>query len=59
VALAQEAGVKHLCLYHLDSALTDEDLEAMLDETNRFASRRPGAGALRISMAWDGMVLEV
>jgi phosphoribosyl 1,2-cyclic phosphodiesterase len=59
VALAEEAGVKHLCLYHLDSALTDGDLDGLLDETNRFASQRPGAGALKISMAWDGMVLEI
>jgi len=59
VALAEEARVKHLCLYHLDSALTDEDLDGLLDETNRFASQRPWAGALKISMAWDGMVLEV
>jgi hypothetical protein len=50
---------KGLCLFHLDSALTDEELDGLLNETNRFAFRRSGAGALKISMAWDGMILEV
>ncbi len=59
VALATAAGVKHLCLFHLDSVLTDDDLDGLLKETIRFASQRPGPGALKISMAWDGMVLEI
>jgi phosphoribosyl 1,2-cyclic phosphodiesterase len=59
VELAQKAGVKHLCLYHQEPTSSDEDLDNFLQDTRRLASQTKEGSPLRISLAWDGMVIEV
>jgi phosphoribosyl 1,2-cyclic phosphodiesterase len=51
VRLAQEAGVKHLVLFHHDPAHSDEQVEALFDEA------RAMAGDLVVSVAKEGDVL--
>ena len=59
VELAQKAGVKHLCLYHQEPASTDEELDSVLRDTEKLALVYEESGSLRVSIAWDGMTLEV
>ena len=59
VELAQKAGVKHLCLFHQEPVSSDEDLHKFLLDTKKYASLVRGSGSLRVSIAWDGMAVEV
>ena len=59
VELAQQAGVKHLCLFHNEPASSDENLDKFLLDTQRLASLLTEDTALQISIARDGMVIEV
>ncbi|MCK4792030.1 MAG: MBL fold metallo-hydrolase [Desulfobacteraceae bacterium] len=59
VELAQRAGVKHLCLYHNEPVSSDEDLDKFLQDTRKLASLIKEGGPIRVSIAWDGMVIEV
>jgi ribonuclease BN (tRNA processing enzyme) len=53
VQLAQEAGVKHLVLFHHDPSHSDEQVEALADEG------RSLAGGLALSVAREGDVLQI
>jgi phosphoribosyl 1,2-cyclic phosphodiesterase len=53
VQLAQEAGVKHLVLFHHDPSHSDEQVEALADEG------RSLAGDLALSVAREGDVLQI
>ncbi|MDY6971794.1 MAG: MBL fold metallo-hydrolase [Thermodesulfobacteriota bacterium] len=57
--LAQKAGVKHLCLYHHEPASSDEDLDKLLRNTKKLAALLEEGGALKVSMAWDRMRIQV
>jgi len=56
---AQRAGVKHLCLYHNDPSSSDEDLDRFLEETKKLSSLLGEGSSPRVSIAWDGMIVEV
>ncbi|HUU29267.1 MAG TPA: MBL fold metallo-hydrolase [archaeon] len=58
VELAKASNVKHLCMFHLEPTLGDEELEKYLEDTRWYANVAEG-GALQVSMAYDGMVIEV
>ena len=55
VELAQLARVRHLCLFHHEPILEDEQIAAMLRETRRLEEITRGARPLQISAAYDGM----
>ena len=59
VELAQRAGVKHLCLYHNEPASSDEDLDRFLEDTKKLAFLLGEGPPPRVSIAWDGMIVEV
>lgn len=59
VDLCHRAGVKHLCLFHHEPACDDRMIQRVLDETIRYEEIvRPNV-PLKISSAYDGMVLDV
>ncbi|MBW1787415.1 MAG: anti-sigma factor antagonist [Deltaproteobacteria bacterium] len=59
VELAQKAGVKHLCLFHSDPVSTDETLDKVLADTKRLALLMDEGGPLEVSVAYDGLVVEL
>ena len=59
VELAQQAGVKHLCLFHNEPTSTDEKLDKFLLDTQRLASLLNEDTTLQISIARDGLVIAV
>ncbi len=59
VEMAQKAGVRHLALYHQDPTHTDQDLDRLLEDTRKLARLLMGDDSLRITIAWDGLVVEV
>lgn len=59
VELAQRAGVGHLCLFHLDPLWSDEALDKVLEDTKRLALLMDEGGPLEVSVAYDGLVIEL
>ncbi len=59
VELAQKAGVKHLCLFHNEPVSGDRVLHGLLEETRKLASILDKNTRLKISISWDGMVVNV
>jgi phosphoribosyl 1,2-cyclic phosphodiesterase len=55
VELAQMARVRHLCLFHHEPILEDEQIAAMLRETRRLEEITRAERRLEISAAYDGM----
>jgi phosphoribosyl 1,2-cyclic phosphodiesterase len=55
VELCQMARARHLCLYHHEPALDDEQLSAVLRETRRLEEITRGDHRVEISAAYDGM----
>jgi phosphoribosyl 1,2-cyclic phosphodiesterase len=59
VELAQMARVRHLCLFHHEPVLEDEQIAAVLRETRRLEEITRGDHAVQVSAAWDGMELDL
>jgi phosphoribosyl 1,2-cyclic phosphodiesterase len=59
VEMAQKAKVKHLCLYHQDPGSSDQDLDRLLEDTRKLAQLLRDSGKMRVSIAYDGMVIKV
>jgi len=59
VELSQMAGVKHLCLFHHEPIYDDSRIEAIFKETQRFEEITRADTVLRISSAYDGLVIDV
>ncbi|MGD8386093.1 MAG: MBL fold metallo-hydrolase [Desulfobacteraceae bacterium] len=59
VEMAQKAGVRHLVLYHQDPNSTDRELERLLSDTQKLSRLLQHESDFRVSIAWDGMVLEL
>jgi phosphoribosyl 1,2-cyclic phosphodiesterase len=57
VALALEAGVEHLVLFHHAPERADTELDALLEECRAEVARR--GDALQITAAMEGMTVEV
>lgn len=57
VELCQMARAKHLCLYHHEPMLDDEQLAALLGETRRFEEITRRDHRVEVSVAYDGMEL--
>jgi phosphoribosyl 1,2-cyclic phosphodiesterase len=59
VDLCLRARVKHYCMFHHEPTYTDETLEAVLQETRRYEEIVREDWPLRVSTAYDGLILEV
>lgn len=59
VELAARAGVKHLCLFHLEHTHSDDTLEEMLDNTRRYAKLYAGDTPLQVTLAYDGLEVQL
>jgi phosphoribosyl 1,2-cyclic phosphodiesterase len=59
VELSQMAGARHLCLFHHEPAYDDALIASVLAETVRLEKITRGERPLRISAAYDGLVIEV
>jgi ribonuclease BN (tRNA processing enzyme) len=55
VELCQMARARHLCLYHHEPVLDDEQLAGLLRETRRLEEITRGDHRVEVSAAWDGM----
>ena len=55
VELAQMARVRHLCLFHHEPILEDEQIASVLRETRRLEEITRGEHRVEISAAYDGM----
>ena len=59
VELCQEAGAKHLVMFHHEPAFNDEQLYTILQETTRYEEIMRMGEPLKVSSAYDGMIIEV
>jgi phosphoribosyl 1,2-cyclic phosphodiesterase len=60
VELAKRAKVKHLCLFHQEPTLPDEELDKFLEDTLRYATLfEEDPSPLQVSIAYDGMRVEL
>jgi anti-anti-sigma factor len=59
VELCQRARVKHLCLFHHEPMLGDEQIAAVLRGTRRLEEITRQEHRLEVSAAWDGMEIVV
>lgn len=59
VEIAQFAGVGHLCLFHHEPGNSDAALDRILAETRRLEAMSRTGTAVRVSAAYDGMVVEL
>jgi phosphoribosyl 1,2-cyclic phosphodiesterase len=59
VELCQMAGAGHLCLFHHEPAFDDRRIDAILEDTIRLEQITRTGAPLRISSAYDGLVIEV
>ena len=59
VDLAVRSNVKHLCMFHSEPTHTDEVLDNILKETEEFAMAYAYSYPLKISLAYDGLEIEV
>ncbi len=59
IELSQEAGVKHLVLFHQDPTVRDEALDKLLKDSRKLPSLLHEGGSIEVSVARDGMVIEI
>ncbi len=59
VEIASQAGVKHLCLFHSDPNNDDGKLEKLGRETQRYADLVPDSSSLKVTLAYDGLRINV
>jgi phosphoribosyl 1,2-cyclic phosphodiesterase len=59
VELCQMAGVRHLCLFHHEPAFDDAAIARVLAEARRLEEITRTGAALRVSSAYDGMVIDL
>src|SRR5262245_686397 len=59
VDLCLRAQVKHYCMFHHEPAHGDETIYNILGETRRYAEIAGDGQTLRVSSAYDGLVIDV
>jgi phosphoribosyl 1,2-cyclic phosphodiesterase len=57
VELCQRAGARHLCLFHHEPVADDDALDKLLAETTRLEAITRAGAHVRVSVAYDGMVI--
>jgi phosphoribosyl 1,2-cyclic phosphodiesterase len=59
VDLCQRANVKHYCMFHHEPMYDDETIHTVLQETIRYEEIMREGDALKVSTAYDGLVIHV
>ncbi len=59
VELCQQAGVRHLCLFHHEPASDDAAISRVLADTRRLEEITRTGRPMRVSSAYDGMEIEL
>ena len=59
VDLYLQAQVKHYCMFHHEPAFDDDMLYTVLQETRRYEEIMREGHILKVSIAYDGLILEV
>ncbi|MCX8022829.1 MAG: MBL fold metallo-hydrolase [Syntrophorhabdaceae bacterium] len=59
VELSVKSRVKHLCIFHNEPTMTDEELDAFLQDTRTYLKIYAESYPLKIDIAHDGMEIEV
>ena len=59
VDLCLRAKVKHYCMFHHEPALNDEMIYTILQETKRYATLVNKGHSLKISSAYDDLVIDI
>ncbi len=59
IELAARARVKHVCLFHHDPASGDEQLQSLLGNTERLLQLAQRQTALKVSVAYDGLEIDL
>jgi len=59
VELAVQAKAKHLCLFHYDPTASDQDLDQLCENTRQYAKICAEGHPLQISVAYEGLTIEV
>ncbi len=59
IEIAKRAAIGRLCLFHHDPMLDDEALDRRLAESRRYAEHHAPERPLAVSMAYDGLEIEV
>jgi phosphoribosyl 1,2-cyclic phosphodiesterase len=59
VELCQLAGARHLCLFHHEPASDDATLAKVLADTQRLEQITRTGAALKVTAAYDGLVIEL
>ena len=59
VDMCHRAGIGHYCMFHHEPIYDDYDLQIILDETVRYEKIMNRGASLRISMAYDGLEIEL
>ena len=59
VELCQMAGARHLCLFHHEPVFDDQRIQTILEESIRLEEITQADNRVRISSAYDGLVIEV
>ena len=57
--LCQMAGARHLCLFHHEPVFDDEQIERILADTIRLEEITRAGRPIRITSAYDGLVIDV
>jgi len=57
VALALEAGIKHLCLFHHDPDHSDKQIDSLVKHARRLVAKR--RAKMRVDAAREGMMIEL
>ncbi len=59
VELAKDAGVKQLCLFHHEPSLNDEQLDNFYQDTLNYERIYSASKLLKVTMAYDGLEVEL
>jgi phosphoribosyl 1,2-cyclic phosphodiesterase len=59
IELANKARAKHLCMFHTEPTSGDEELEIFLEKSKRYADIITPERNLEISLAYDGLTIEL
>jgi phosphoribosyl 1,2-cyclic phosphodiesterase len=59
VDMCHRAGVAHYCMFHHEPIYDDYALQKILDETRRYEEIMNRGPALKVSMAYDGLEIEL
>lgn len=59
VELAQQAGVKHLCLFHHDPNADDVRIAQLAEDGQRFATLGSSPVPLKVTASYDGLVIDL